>query len=80
MEGLSVWAGATPLVHDVSWQQAAGERVALLGRSGSGKSTIARAVADVTAPTLRVQGGSASVAASQADLGRRSSRRTRRSR
>jgi peptide/nickel transport system ATP-binding protein len=56
VEGLSVWAGATLLVRDVSWRQAAGERVALLGRSGSGKSTIARAVADVTSPTLRVQG------------------------
>lgn len=56
MEGLSVGVGATLLVRDVSWRQAPGERVALLGRSGSGKSTIARAVADVSSPTLRVQG------------------------
>ncbi|WP_309635230.1 ATP-binding cassette domain-containing protein [Aeromicrobium sp. SORGH_AS_0981] len=71
VEGLSVWVGATPLVRDVSWQQAAGERVALLGRSGSGKSTIARAVADVSPPTLRVQ-GRVSVGGSQPDRPRAS--------
>jgi peptide/nickel transport system ATP-binding protein len=56
VEGLGVRAGTSWLVRDVAWSQARGERVALVGRSGSGKSTIARAVAGLTAPTLRLQG------------------------
>lgn len=54
--GLGIAVDQQSLVHDVSWTQAPGERVALVGRSGAGKSTIARAVAGLTPPTLRVHG------------------------
>ncbi|WP_370628946.1 dipeptide ABC transporter ATP-binding protein [Paenarthrobacter nitroguajacolicus] len=44
VEGLSIAYGPTTVVHDVSFSVAKGESLALIGESGSGKSTIAKAV------------------------------------
>ncbi len=44
VEGLSIAYGPTAVVHDVSFSVAKGESLALIGESGSGKSTIAKAV------------------------------------
>jgi len=63
VENLHVAYGATEVVHGVSFAVGAGRSLALIGESGSGKSTIARAVlrllgtkdAAVTG-TIRVQG------------------------
>ena len=44
VEGLSVAYGRTPVVHDVSFAIPRGGSLALIGESGSGKSTIARSV------------------------------------
>jgi peptide/nickel transport system ATP-binding protein len=43
-DGLSVSYGATQVVSDVSFELGRGKSLALIGESGSGKSTIARAV------------------------------------
>lgn len=44
VQGLSIAYGATAVVHDVSFSVAKGESLALIGESGSGKSTIAKAI------------------------------------
>ncbi|MGP0225029.1 ABC transporter ATP-binding protein [Paenarthrobacter sp. NCHU4564] len=44
VQGLSIAYGRTAVVHDVSFSLAKGESLALIGESGSGKSTIAKAV------------------------------------
>jgi peptide/nickel transport system ATP-binding protein len=44
VDGISVAYGDTTVVHDVSFTLAAGESLALIGESGSGKSTIAKTV------------------------------------
>ena len=44
VQDLSVAYGPTSVVHDVSFHLARGQSLALIGESGSGKSTIARAV------------------------------------
>ncbi|MFT4124651.1 MAG: dipeptide/oligopeptide/nickel ABC transporter ATP-binding protein [Gordonia sp. (in: high G+C Gram-positive bacteria)] len=56
VDGLSVSVGGTRIVDEVSFTIAAGERVGLLGQSGSGKSTIASALIGQLAPTMRVTG------------------------
>jgi thiol reductant ABC exporter CydC subunit len=38
--GVDVWAGATPVLEDVSLHVEPGRRTALVGRSGSGKTTV----------------------------------------
>jgi peptide/nickel transport system ATP-binding protein len=44
LDGVGVAAGSTPIVQDVSFALGAGERVGLIGESGSGKSLTALAV------------------------------------
>ncbi|MFF1829944.1 ABC transporter ATP-binding protein [Paenarthrobacter sp. NPDC058040] len=44
VQGLSIAYGRTAVVHDVAFTVAKGESLALIGESGSGKSTIAKAV------------------------------------
>lgn len=44
VQGLSVRYGAHEVVHDVGFSLERGESVALIGESGSGKSTIAKAI------------------------------------
>jgi ABC-type polar amino acid transport system ATPase subunit len=43
--GLHVYRNSRPVVHDVTFQAARGERVALMGPSGAGKTTVLRAIA-----------------------------------
>jgi peptide/nickel transport system ATP-binding protein len=59
-------APARPILRDVSLTVAAGEVHGLVGESGAGKSTIARAVLGMIAPSLRVTGGA--IALSGVDL------------
>jgi ABC-type glutathione transport system ATPase component len=56
LEGLSVFAGDTPLVRDVTFEVGAGERVGLIGESGSGKSLTASAVLGLLPDELRATG------------------------
>ena len=55
-QSLSITAGSTGLVHDLSFQVDPGERVALLGASGSGKSLTAAAILGSLAPGITVTG------------------------
>jgi len=50
LEGLRIQAGSTPLVQDVDLQLEAGEILALVGASGSGKTLSARAVLGLPGP------------------------------
>ena len=45
VEGLHVYRDRRPVVHEVTFQAARGERVALMGPSGAGKTTVLRAIA-----------------------------------
>jgi peptide/nickel transport system ATP-binding protein len=57
VRGLTVQDGAgTPLVHDVSFAVGRGERVGLIGESGSGKSMTALAVLGLLPDGLRATG------------------------
>ncbi|WP_312795374.1 ABC transporter ATP-binding protein [Tianweitania sp.] len=47
---------ATPALADIDLDLFAGEKLAIIGESGSGKSTIALALAGLLAPEARVQG------------------------
>lgn len=51
IDSLSVAFDGVPAVSDVTLRVAAGESVALVGGSGAGKSTVARAVAGLVTPT-----------------------------
>lgn len=51
IESLSVAFGGVPAVREVTLRVAAGQAVALVGGSGAGKSTVARAVAGLVDPT-----------------------------
>lgn len=61
VKGLSVRAGpaGTQLLRDVSFSLAAGERRALVGRSGAGKSLVATSLIRLLRPPLVVTGGRA---------------------
>lgn len=50
VEGLSVAYGPTTVVHDVGFSLGRGESLALIGESGSGKSTIAKAILRLLPP------------------------------
>ncbi len=65
--GLSVHAGGTPLISDISFQIAAGERVGLIGESGSGKSITALSIMNLLPDELRAE-GSIRLAGVQPDL------------
>jgi len=50
LDGVSFSYGAVPALADVSFAIAPGERVALLGRNGAGKSTVVRLIAGLQRP------------------------------
>jgi peptide/nickel transport system ATP-binding protein len=56
VRGLSVRTGPTGLLHDVSFQIGRGERVGLIGESGSGKSLTALAVMGLLGEDLAASG------------------------
>ena len=57
VEGLTVAYGDQTVVHGVDFALERGQSLALIGESGSGKSTIARAVLRLLPPEARVLGG-----------------------
>jgi peptide/nickel transport system ATP-binding protein len=57
VQGLSVSYGDQEVVHDVSFSLDAGESLALIGESGSGKTTVARTVLRLLPPTARIGAG-----------------------
>src|SRR5439155_621192 len=50
LDGVSFSYGSVPALADVSFDIAPGERVALLGRNGAGKSTVVRLIAGLQRP------------------------------
>src|SRR4029077_524882 len=50
LEGVSFAYGTMPALENVSFSVASGERVALLGRNGAGKSTVVRLIAGLQRP------------------------------
>jgi len=57
VDGLTVAYGDQTVVHDVSFELARGQSLALIGESGSGKTTIARTVLRLLPPEARVKAG-----------------------
>jgi peptide/nickel transport system ATP-binding protein len=57
VQGLSVAYGDQEVVHDVSFSLAEGESLALIGESGSGKTTVARTVLRLLPDAARIGGG-----------------------
>ena len=57
VEGLTVAYGRQTVVHGVDFELERGQSLALIGESGSGKSTIARTVLRLLPPEARVLGG-----------------------
>jgi peptide/nickel transport system ATP-binding protein len=57
VEGLTVAYGHQTVVHDVGFTLERGQSLALIGESGSGKSTIARTVLRLLSPQARILGG-----------------------
>jgi peptide/nickel transport system ATP-binding protein len=57
VDGLTVAYGDQTVVHDVSFELARGQSLALIGESGSGKTTIARTVLRLLPPEARVRAG-----------------------
>ncbi|WP_421760067.1 ATP-binding cassette domain-containing protein [Devosia sp.] len=56
VEGLTISAGASPLVSNLSFSVAPGGRMGLIGESGSGKSLTALAITGLLPRTMRVSG------------------------
>lgn len=56
VEGLSVSTGRFPLVHDVNFAMARGERIGLIGESGSGKSVTSTALMGLLPDGLQATG------------------------
>ncbi len=56
VDGLSVWIGGAPVLSDVSFSLERGERVGLIGESGSGKSMTALSVIGLLPDHARVEG------------------------
>ena len=56
VEGLSVSYGSTQVVFDAGFSLARGESLALIGESGSGKSTIARSILRLLPDGARARG------------------------
>src|SRR5580693_7564046 len=57
VDGLTVGYGDQIVVRDVSFELARGQSLALIGESGSGKTTIARTVLRLLPPQARVAAG-----------------------
>jgi len=57
VDGLSVAYGDTQVVHDVSFSLGRGQSLAIIGESGSGKTTVARTVLRLLPGGARVIGG-----------------------
>ncbi|MEV4419780.1 ABC transporter ATP-binding protein [Patulibacter sp. NPDC049589] len=62
VEGLTVAYGEREVVHDVSFSMAEGESLALIGESGSGKTTVARTVLRLLPGAARVTAGAVTFA------------------
>jgi ABC-type dipeptide/oligopeptide/nickel transport system ATPase component len=56
VEGLTIHAGALGLVHDVSFTVGRGQRVGIIGASGSGKTLTCMAIAGLLPPDLSARG------------------------
>jgi peptide/nickel transport system ATP-binding protein len=56
VEGLSIGFGGQAVVHDVSFEIAAGQTVGLVGESGSGKSATSLAVLGLLPPNAQITG------------------------
>lgn len=72
MSGVSTTFGARPVIEDVDLTVGEGEVVALVGRSGTGKTTILRLIAGLITPTsgtVRLLGAAPEVARRQKRLG-----------
>src|SRR3984957_14329327 len=75
VDGLTVAYGDQTVVHDVSFELARGQSLALIGESGSGKTTIARTVLRLLPPEARVKAGQ--ILFSRQDIGQLGERQFR---
>lgn len=61
VDSLCVRAGECTLVRDVSFALGPSERLAIVGRSGAGKSVLAKAIAGLLPPPVRIASGRAAL-------------------